>query len=789
MLEPGELRFPFGSLVMAHNAKGNTTNSMSPRASKALTLGPSGNHPDNQLVLFLDRPNRIPVVRSNLHPVPMTAKDLDQIRALEQADLTAFETTDPSSKLPIDDDISGGDFPISVPADCQIGGDIHLPDHEGESDGPVDSSNNNNTDSDFAAAYPDMDSADYTDTDHEFGDSAEGSDDFNPPPHESPGYPSRDMTEEFLKESSTPPPTPPIPAPVVPPVIDYPPDSLLTLPKPDSPAVSNPRKALMEIEPKSVALLTLAGSIKKHGTEKTTESALVEVKQLLDLDVWKFLRPKETTSDMRYSSIPMHIIVTQKVKTDGSPGKLKSRIVAGGHLQNRDQYDPDDIESPTASQAAIATVINITALTKGWAAVVDVKGAYLNSHTKRRVYIRLKGDIVKLILDIRPDLASRMDSTGQIFAIAEKGIYGLIEAAKLWYDLVSSVLGDMGFKTCPSDPCVYSRLRNEIMSIIALYVDDLYITSPQDDEISCIIDEFKTHFPDISVQRGDHLEYLGMAVDIDRSGQIRLRTQGKLEQIITDGKISGNVATPSKPNLFNIDEHSPLLSKAKAKTFYSVVAKLMWIATRTRPDILVTVSALSSRTSNPNEDDFEKLLHLLKYINGTVDLPLILRPTSINVSLYADASFGSHPQSFKSHSGPVCCIGGTGPVYFKSSKQHLNAKSSTEAELIACSDGAGQGLWIVQLLKELGFNPDPLIIHQDNQSAIALLNRGRPASAASRHFNIRLFWLKDYIDRGELEVVYCPDIDMLADTLSKPEFGARFKDHRALLMGLNLPEL
>ena len=61
-------------------------------------------------------------------------------------------------------------------------------------------------------------------------------------------------------------------------------------------------------------------------------------------------------------------------------------------------------------------------------------------------------------------------------------------------------------------------------------------------------------------------------------------------------------------------------------------------------------------------------------------------------------------------------IGDLGSVHCKSSKQSIVTKSSTEAELVALSDSANQGLYLRNFLKELGHSMGPVIIYQDNMS-------------------------------------------------------------------------
>ena len=53
----------------------------------------------------------------------------------------------------------------------------------------------------------------------------------------------------------------------------------------------------------------------------------------------------------------------------------------------------------------------------------------------------------------------------------------------------------------------------------------------------------------------------------------------------------------------------------------------------------------------------------------------------------------------------------------------------------------------------------------------------------SRHVNIRYFFVKDRIDKGEIEVEYCPTHLMLADFFTKPLTGKLFHTFREVIMG------
>jgi hypothetical protein len=226
----------------------------------------------------------------------------------------------------------------------------------------------------------------------------------------------------------------------------------------------------------------------------------------------------------------------------------------------------------------------------------------------------------------------------------------------------------------------------------------------------------------------------------------------------------------------------PLLSPSEKEDFHSTVAKILYLAKRVRPDILLPTSFLSTRVQCPNEDDRAKLRRVLCYLNGTTDLGLILRPDPDFPTLEAsiDSSYGVHGDG-KSHSGLSIAFG-SGSILAQSTKQKLVAKSSTESELIALSDKSGLAIWTRDFLESQGLLVKAALVKQDNQSTIAMIDKGASTSERTRLVNIRYFWVKDRISTGELKVEYQPTQEMIADILTKPLQGERFLNLRMKLL-------
>ena len=83
-----------------------------------------------------------------------------------------------------------------------------------------------------------------------------------------------------------------------------------------------------------------------------------------------------------------------------------------------------------------------------------------------------------------------------------------------------------------------------------------------------------------------------------------------------------------------------------------------------------------------------------------------------------------------------------------------------------------------------GYPVKCIIVYQDNKSTILLERNGkRSSSQRTRHFNIRYFFLTDQIEKGTVEVQYCPTGSMLADYMTKPLQGSLFEAHKKALMG------
>ena len=129
-------------------------------------------------------------------------------------------------------------------------------------------------------------------------------------------------------------------------------------------------------------------------------------------------------------------------------------------------------------------------------------------------------------------------------------------------------------------------------------------------------------------------------------------------------------------------------------------------------------------------------------------------------------------------------LGGSSFLFGKSAKQKTVSTSSTEAEITALVDAVKTSIWLQDLIQNIGLiERSPIIVYQDNQSAIQLVSNIDNKAKGSRHFLVRLTYLRELSTEQKIMVEYLQTDDMAADMLTKPTVGKKFKKHMNKIMG------
>jgi hypothetical protein len=197
---------------------------------------------------------------------------------------------------------------------------------------------------------------------------------------------------------------------------------------------------------------------------------------------------------------------------------------------------------------------------------------------------------------------------------------------------------------------------------------------------------------------------------------------------------------------------------------------LMYLARFTRADILMPVSYLATRSSNPTVEDFSKVMRILRYLSGTANFGITFKSTDdLRLRIYADASHALHLDGH-GHAGFVFTLG-SAPIYCRSVKIHSITRSSSESELVSLEESTTFVIWLRALLVELRGNisavTDPTEVFQDNKSTIIMAVQGG-SFQRSKHLVCKESFVRERILNQEVKLSYLPTGSMPADMLTKP---------------------
>jgi hypothetical protein len=105
--------------------------------------------------------------------------------------------------------------------------------------------------------------------------------------------------------------------------------------------------------------------------------------------------------------------------------------------------------------------------------------------------------------------------------------------------------------------------------------------------------------------------------------------------------------------------------------------------------------------------------------------------------------------------------------------------SSYEAEYIAATTAACQGIWLARLLGDLKNTATEAVgLKVDNKSALALI-KNLVFHERSKHIQTRFHFIQESLENGEIRLEFISTRGQLADILTKALPKARFQELRA----------
>jgi len=344
--------------------------------------------------------------------------------------------------------------------------------------------------------------------------------------------------------------------------------------------------------------------------DRGKEALMRELQQLLYRSVMHPVSAKSLTIEQKKAALSYLMFLKEK-----RSGEVKGRGCADGRKQ-RVYKTKDETHSPTVSTEAMFITDIFDALEERDVAIVDIPGAFMQVEIDELIHVKLDGELVDLLVRLDPTYAAFIvHERGKrvIYTELDKALYGTLQAAVLfWRKLSTFLIYDLGFTANPYDSCVVNKQIDDSQFTICWHVDDLKLSHKSDHVVTDIIHHLQKEFgkesPLTKKRGGIFDDYLGMRMDFSKPGKVIFSMIQYIERIIDECPselVKGPCGTPAANHLFQVNDDDNPLAEKDAELYHHLTAMLLYLSKKTRPDIQVAVSFLSTRVKARTCDDWK----------------------------------------------------------------------------------------------------------------------------------------------------------------------------------------
>jgi hypothetical protein len=208
----------------------------------------------------------------------------------------------------------------------------------------------------------------------------------------------------------------------------------------------------------------------------------------------------------------------------------------------------------------------------------------------------------------------------EIYLKLKKNIYGTKQGGQVWNHHLDKGLKKLGYVPSRIDPCVYYHGT----SVLMLYVDDGIFCGPNKGEIDGLIKGLKQEFN--ITDEGDIKEYLGVLVEKEPDGRLKLSQPHLIAQVLDDLWFNHKTKTKPTPAPGGQVLERELDAEAMLDDFHyrSVIGKANFLEKSMQPDIVVAVHQCARFSAHPKQSHADALRYIGRYLQGSKDRGIYL---------------------------------------------------------------------------------------------------------------------------------------------------------------------
>jgi hypothetical protein len=213
----------------------------------------------------------------------------------------------------------------------------------------------------------------------------------------------------------------------------------------------------------------------------------------------------------------------------------------------REWLSREESVSPTAALESIMLTAAIDAHEECKVMMCDIPNAFIEALMPKvkdgdeRVMMEITGVLVDMLVELNPELYGpyvvyeRNRRNKVLYVQVTRAIYGMLEAAILWYNNFRGELKQKGFKFNPYYPCVANRTEKGSQHTLLFHVDDLK-SSHKDSKVNDQFDKWLQgnygEHGEVAIHRGKIHDYLGMEIDFSKKGKVKIGMTEYVESML-----------------------------------------------------------------------------------------------------------------------------------------------------------------------------------------------------------------------------------------------------------------
>ena len=509
------------------------------------------------------------------------------------------------------------------------------------------------------------------------------------------------------------------------------------------------------------------------------DAMLKEIRTLEKMGTWKTILRSSVPANKRV--IKSTWAFRLKRSPDGTPTKYKARFCVRGDMEVKG-VDYFESYSPVVQWSTVRLLLIMSIVHGMHTRQVDYVNAFAQAPLPQNeeCYIEMPQGF--------------HDDGDDTVLMLKKTLYGKSDSPLRFFNLLKDTLEKHGFKQLVDiDACLFVHKK-----IICLtYVDDCLWFSLDEKCMDDIIDDIDKVLT-LTVESKDVSAFLGIQFT-RRGATIELTQTGLIKRVIEAADMidCNTCDTPA--------EHKPLGKDPSGAAFSeswhyaSVVGMLLYLASNSRPDIAFAVHQCARFTHAPKQSHAKAIKRIIRYLKGTSDRGLIMRPTKeLKIDCFVDADFAGlwgvedpdDPISVKSRTGYILTLGNC-PLLWVSKLQSEISLSTMESEYVALSTAMRDVLpmrrLVIAVAKAItGEDQVESIAHsdvfEDNNGALTLATIPR-MTPRSKHYATKYHFFRQHVQNGDLKIHKIDTKEQLADIMTKGLPKETFTYLRDKLMG------